>query len=87
MQTKVRSDVVVWIRKRSSDLQEFDIRKIKKAMGCAFLDTQPFHEIPNLQELAEEVVEKLEPDNSGAVDIEVVQDVVENTLMDRGFND
>jgi len=87
MQTKVRSDVVLFIRKRSSDLQKFDIRKIKKAMGCSFLDIHNFIEMPDLQMLAEKVVEKLEPDNSGSVDIEVVQDVVENTLMDNGFNE
>lgn len=86
MQTEVRSDPVVWIRKRSILLQKFDIRKIRKAMGCAFLDTQP-ESIPDLDALSQLVVSSIGVEDSGVVDIEEVQNTIENVLMDGGYND
>ena len=87
MQNEVRSAVVVWIRKRSGQLQKFEERKIQKAMAGAFCETKNKDIKPDLMFLTSKVVDSLEPDESGAVDIEVVQDSVENVLMDYQYNE
>lgn len=77
---------VTWLRKRDQSLQEFDVRKITRALLLAFNDECP-GEIADLTPVVEGVLEMLHPDKGGVVDIDAVQNAVETTLMSLDFHD
>lgn len=75
------------IRKRDGHVADFDIQRIADAISKAFESSaQPNRELAN--ELAANVVEKLVKKHKGTIftpSIEEVQDIVEETLIERGF--
>lgn len=77
---------VSWIKKRDQKLQEFDPKKVERAIGMAFCDERPDH-IPDIRPIAEEALKNVRFDGDNVADIEAIQDSVEKSLMAAGHHD
>lgn len=75
------------IRKRNGNIVPFDRSKIVTAMGKAFSGEGAAVESSTLDQMADRVISKIEPlmVANEVVTVEKVQDVVEETLMERGY--
>lgn len=75
------------IKKRNGDIVEFQPEKITKAVEKAFVATKTPHTKDDIDAITLSVVEKAEAffDNEHSPQVEDVQDMVEKTLMEKGF--
>ncbi|MEK0324361.1 MAG: ATP cone domain-containing protein [Nitrosopumilus sp.] len=71
------------IRKRDGTLQQFTVKKIKRALVMAFTECDV--PVPNLNPLVN-AVSGILSQATAPVDIEIIQDAVEKVLMDNGHN-
>lgn len=71
------------IIKRDGSHQSFEEEKIQKAMGKAFLSTDQKDHQEAIKDMSAEIVESLE--RKADVTVEMIQDLVEDTLMKYGF--
>ena len=76
------------IRKRNGTLQEFKDKKITKAIRKAWCEIRGENDPHSMDSfwIAEEVVKKCLKRES-PIDIEDIQDIVEDTLIERGYPD
>lgn len=68
-----------WIRKRSGQLQEFNRRKIEKAVLAAFFEHDP-KSVPDVRPLVDRIVQSLPETTDATIEIEALQDLVEVAL-------
>jgi ribonucleoside-diphosphate reductase alpha chain len=79
--------MITEIKKRNGNIVPFDRSKIITAMGKAFSGEGVSVESVTLEQMADRVIAKIEPlvVPNEVVTVEKVQDVVEETLMERGY--
>jgi ribonucleoside-diphosphate reductase alpha chain len=73
------------VRKRDSSIQNFDERKVRKALYAAFstIDTR----VPDLVPITRNVLNLLFKEREAIVSIDTIQEAVETVLMDGGFHE
>ena len=79
--------MITEIKKRNGDIVAFDLSKITTAMRKAFAAENVPVDEDILQQMTDRVVAKIRPASStdDAPTVEKVQDLVEETLMERGY--
>lgn len=73
------------IRKRDGRMVEFDVMKIAGAIYKAFQATEAKYDLETAIEVAHIVEEKLEERHTELPTVELVQDTVEETLIEKGY--
>ena len=77
--------MIRYIRKRDGHMDEFTIDKIASAIYQAFHATQVHYHFDQAKEIAKEVEQKLIEQETEIPTVERVQDVVEETLIEKGL--
>lgn len=77
--------MIQYIRKRDGRMDPFDVHKIAGAIYKAFQATHAHYDLDAAIDLANEVQEKLEARHTELPTVELIQDVVEETLIEKGY--
>ncbi len=77
--------MIRFIRKRDGRLEEYNVEKIAEAIYKAFLATEVSYDYGVALDIAKAVEDKLIFENVEVPTVELVQDNVEETLIDRGY--
>jgi len=80
---------ILKIKKRNDEIVDFETGKITIAIEKAFIATKTAYTKEELQDTVDVVVKKAEQffDSGAAPHVESIQDMVEKTLMEKGFFD
>lgn len=77
--------MIEYIRKRDGRMDCFDVNKIAGAIYRAFQATEAKYDLDTALVVANEVEEKLEARHTELPTVELVQDTVEETLIEKGY--
>lgn len=77
--------MIEYIRKRDGRMDRFDVNKIAGAIYKSFQATEAKYDLDKAIEVAHIVEEKLEARHTELPTVELVQDTVEETLIEKGF--
>ena len=77
--------MIQYIRKRDGRMDQFDVNKIAGAIYKAFHATEAKYDLDTALQVAQIVEEKLEARHTELPTVELVQDTVEETLIERGY--
>lgn len=77
--------MIQYIRKRDGRMDEFNIYKIAGAIYKAFQATEVKYDLDIALDLAKEVEKKLEERDALLPTVELIQDIVEETLIEKGY--
>ena len=77
--------MIQYIRKRDGRMDQFDVNKIAGAIYKAFQATEAKYDLDTALQVAQIVEEKLEARHTELPTVELVQDTVEETLIERGY--
>lgn len=77
--------MIQYIRKRDGRMDQFDINKITGAIYKAFQATEAKYDLDTAMKVAKIVEEKLEARHTELPTVELVQDTVEETLIEKGY--
>ena len=81
--------IIATIKKRNGDIVEFEPEKITKAVEKAFIAEKKQYTREDIDGITQSVIQKAEVffDKEHSPQVEDIQDMVEKTLMERGFYD
>ncbi|MCI9049087.1 MAG: anaerobic ribonucleoside triphosphate reductase [Coprobacillus sp.] len=77
--------MIKYIRKRDGRMDTFDVNKIAGAIYKAFQATEAKYDLDTAIEVAHTVQNKLESRHTELPTVELVQDTVEETLIEKGY--
>ncbi|WP_028043190.1 anaerobic ribonucleoside triphosphate reductase [Candidatus Stoquefichus massiliensis] len=77
--------MIEYIRKRDGRMDHFDVNKIAGAIYRAFQATEAKYDLDTAIAVAKEVEGKLEARHTELPTVELVQDTVEETLIEKGY--
>lgn len=77
--------MIQYIRKRDGRMDHFDVNKIAGAIYKAFQATEAKYDLDTAISVANEVESKLEARHTELPTVELVQDTVEETLIEKGY--
>lgn len=77
--------MIQYIRKRDGRMDKFDVNKIAGAIYKAFQATEAKYDLDTAIQVAYIVQEKLESRHTELPTVELVQDTVEETLIEKGY--
>lgn len=77
--------MIEYIRKRDGRMDKFEVNKIAGAIYKAFQATEAKYDLDTALKVAKEVEEKLEARHTELPTVELVQDTVEETLIEKGY--
>ena len=77
--------MIEYIRKRDGRMDKFEVNKIAGAIYKAFQATEAKYDLDTAIQIAKEVEEKLEARHTELPTVELVQDTVEETLIEKGY--
>ena len=77
--------MIQYIRKRDGRMDRFDVNKIAGAIYKAFQATDAKYDLDTAIQVANEVEQKLEARHTELPTVELVQDTVEETLIEKGY--
>ncbi|MDC6270649.1 ATP cone domain-containing protein, partial [Lysinibacillus sphaericus] len=77
--------MIEYIRKRDGRMDQFDVNKIAGAIYKAFQATEAKYGLDAAIDLAHVVEHKLEDRHTELPTVELVQDTVEDTLIEKGY--
>ena len=77
--------MIKYIRKRDGRMDHFDVNKIAGAIYRAFQATEAKYDLDTAIAVAKEVEGKLEARHTELPTVELVQDTVEETLIEKGY--
>ena len=77
--------MIEYIRKRDGRMDKFEVNKIAGAIYKAFQATEAKYDLNTAMQVAKEVEEKLEARHTELPTVELVQDTVEETLIEKGY--
>lgn len=77
--------MIKYIRKRDGRMDQFDVNKIAGAIYKAFQATDAKYELDTAIDVAKEVERKMEERHTELPTVELVQDTVEETLIEKGY--
>lgn len=77
--------MIEYIRKRDGRMDKFEVNKIAGAIYKAFQATEAKYDLETAIAVAKEVEEKLEARHTELPTVELVQDTVEETLIEKGY--
>lgn len=77
--------MINYIRKRDGRMSQFDVNKIANAIYKSFQATEAKYDLNTAIDVAKEVESKLEKRQTELPTVELVQDTVEETLIEKGY--
>jgi len=77
--------MIEYIRKRDGRMDRFDVNKIAGAIYKAFQATEAKYDLDTAIAVAQDVEHKLESRHTELPTVELVQDTVEETLIEKGY--
>lgn len=77
--------MIKYIRKRDGRMDQFDVNKIAGAIYKSFQATEAKYDLDTAIEVAHIVEEKLQARHTELPTVELVQDTVEETLIEKGY--
>ncbi|MFR7592957.1 MAG: anaerobic ribonucleoside triphosphate reductase [Longibaculum sp.] len=77
--------MIKYIRKRDGRMDQFDVNKIAGAIYKAFQATDAKYDLDTAIAVAKEVERKMEERHTELPTVELVQDTVEETLIEKGY--
>ena len=77
--------MIKYIRKRDGRMDQFNVNKIAGAIYKAFQATEARYNLDTAIELANDIEKKLEDRQAELPTVELIQDTVEETLIEKGY--